>query len=251
MENLNEKKRFLETTSFSLHVMAMAFMLFDHLWVTFMTNQEWMTCVGRLVFPIFAFLLVEGYFHTSNLKCYVKRLFLFALISEIPFDLVMGSRLVYPFHQNVLWTFLMGIGLIWLNEKARQKGKLWIRGITALGTIALGTVLGLVLMTDFYNGGVLMILTFYFFRGRKWWCFVGQLAAMYYINWEVLSGFSYEMELFGEPFFFVRQGLAVLALIPIWLYHGRQGHHSKGFRYFCYGFYPGHLLVLGLLMMLF
>jgi len=249
METIEKNFR-LQTTSFSLHVMAMAFMLCDHLWATFLTNQEWMTCVGRLAYPIFAFLIVEGYFYTSNLKRYVKRLFLFALISEIPFNLVMGSRVFYPIHQNVLWTFLIGIGLIWLNEKARGKGKIWLRAVTALGTILLGTVLGLILMTDFYNGGVLMVLTFYFFRGRKWWCLVGQLLAMYYINWEILSGFSYEIEIGDSTFFLVRQGLAVLALIPIWLYRGEQGYHSREFRNFCYWFYPGHLLILGLLMQL-
>lgn len=248
METL-EKKYKLQTTSFSLHVMAMAFMLCDHLWATFLSDYDWLTCVGRLTFPIFAFLLVEGYFHTSNLKQYVKRLFIFALISEIPFNLVMASRIFYPFHQNVLFTFLIGMGLIWMNEKARSKNKLWLRIVIGIGTVLLGTVLGLILMPDFYNGGVLMVLTFYFFRGRKWWCYLGQLIAMYYINWEVLSGFSYELELFGEPFFLVRQGFATLALIPIWLYRGKQGYHSKGFRYFCYGFYPGHLLVLGLIMM--
>lgn len=249
METLEKKNR-LQTTSFSLHVMAMAFMLCDHLWATFMTNQEWMTCVGRVAYPIFAFMIVEGYFHTSNLKSYAKRLFIFALLSEIPFNLVMGSRLFLPIHQNVLFTFLIGIGLIWLNEKARKKGKLWVSILTGVGTVVLGTVLGIVTFVDFYNGGVLMILTFYFFRGRKWWCYLGQLAAMYYINWELISGFSYELELFGEPFFFVRQGFALLALIPIWLYQGEQGYHSKGFRYFCYSFYPVHLLVLGILMML-
>ena len=249
METL-EKKNKIQTTSFSLHVMAMAFMLCDHLWATFMTNQEWMTCVGRVAYPIFAFMIVEGYFHTRNLKAYVKRLFLFALLSEIPFNLVMGSRLFFPIHQNVLFTFLIGIFLIWLNERARKKGKLWINILTGVGTVVLGTVLGIVTFVDFYNGGVLMILVFYFFRGRKWWCYAGQLAAMYYINWELLSGFSYELELFGEPFFFVRQGFALLALIPIWLYQGEQGYHSKGFKYFCYSFYPVHLLVLGILMML-
>ena len=249
METL-EKKHRLQFTSFSLHVMAMAFMLCDHLWATFMTNQEWMTCVGRIAYPIFAFMIVEGYFHTHDLKQYVKRLFICAVISEIPFNLVMGSRAFFPIHQNVLWTFLIGICLIWLNEKAKARGKVWLRALTCLGTLVLGTVLGIVTFVDFYNGGVLMILAFYFFRGREWWCYLGQLLAMYYINWEILSGLSYEIDLFGETFFFVRQGFAVLALIPIWLYRGEQGHHSKAFRYICYGFYPAHLLILGILMML-
>ena len=96
----------IETTSASLHIMAMAFMLCDHLWGTIIPGNDWLTCIGRIAYPIFAFMIVEGYFHTSNLKKYVKRLFIFALLSEIPFNLAMGSRLFYPIHQNVLWTSL-------------------------------------------------------------------------------------------------------------------------------------------------
>ena len=116
-----------ETTSASLHIMAMVFMLCDHLWGTIVPGNDWLTCIGRLAFPIFAFLLVEGYFHTRNLKKYALRLLIIALISEIPFDLAMGSRIFYPIHQNVLWSFLLSLGLIHWNERARKSGKLWKR----------------------------------------------------------------------------------------------------------------------------
>ena len=101
-----EKKRGID--SFTLHILAMLFMLCDHLWATLFPAQEWMTCVGRLAFPIFAFMIAEGCYYTSNVKKYMLRLFLFAIISEIPFNLIMGSSVFYPFHQNVLWTFLLG-----------------------------------------------------------------------------------------------------------------------------------------------
>ena len=116
-----ETGRRIETTSFSLHIMAMVCMLCDHLWGTSVVNHEVFTCIGRLAFPIYAFMIVEGYFHTGSLSNYVKRLFLAAVISEIPFNLVMGSRFFYPIHQNVLWTFLISLGLIHWNEKAKAK----------------------------------------------------------------------------------------------------------------------------------
>jgi len=236
-----------ETTSASLHILAMTCMLCDHLWGTIVPGNDWLTCIGRLTFPIFAFLLVEGYFHTSSLKKYMIRLLVFALISEIPFNLAMGSRVFYPIHQNVLWSFLLSLLLIHWNEKARKSGKLWKRIVVGAASVAVGAVLGLLTMVDFYHAGVLTALTFYFFRGKKWWNYLAQLLCLWYINVEILSGFAYELHLFGTTFFLVRQGFALLALIPIWLYKGRQGHHSKAFRWFCYVFYPAHLLILGLL----
>lgn len=236
-------------TSFSLHIMAMVFMLCDHLWGTVIPGNDWLTCIGRLSMPIFAFMIVEGYFHTKSLKKYVLRLLIFAVISEIPFNLAMGSRLFYPVHQNILWSFLISIGLIHLNEKVRKK-KIWLRIIVGLSTVLAGFISGLITMVDYHHAGILTVLAFYFFRERKWWGYIGQALCLWYINTELLGGLGYEINLFGETFFFVRQGIAVLSLVPIWLYRGEQGHHSKAFQYVCYLFYPVHLLVLGIIKML-
>ena len=244
-----EKTPRLRITSAALHILAMVFMLCDHLWGTVVPGNDWLTCVGRLAFPIFAFLIVEGYFHTRSLKKYVLRLLIAAVLSEIPFNLAMGSSWFYPIHQNVLWTFLIAIGLIRWNEKVREK-KLWLRILVGIGSVLVGYLGGIITMVDYFHAGVLTVLVFYFFRGRKWWNYAGQLACLYYINVEILSGFAYQVTLFGEPHFLVRQGFALLALIPIWLYRGEQGHHSKMFRRLCYGFYPAHMLLLGLIRML-
>ena len=66
----------------------------------------------------------------------------------------------------------------------------------------------------------------------------------------MLSGFGYEINLFGNTYFIARQGIALLALIPIWLYKGKQGYHSKKLQYIYYIFYPLHLLILGILKFL-
>ena len=246
-----KKRLTIETTSASLHIIAMILMLCDHLWGTIVPGNDWLTCIGRISFPMFAFMIVEGYFHTSNLKKYVNRLLIFALISEIPFNLAMGSSIFYPIHQNVLWSFLISIGLIHWNEKAKETGKIWKQTVVGCVTIILGYILGLLTMVDFYHAGILMVLVFYFFRQKKWWSYVGQVVCLWYINTELLGGYGYEIQLFGETHFLQRQAFAMLALIPIWLYRGRQGYHSKLFQYICYGFYPVHLLVLGLIKMLF
>lgn len=235
-----------ETTSLSLHILAMVLMLCDHLWGTIIPGNDWLTCVGRLAFPIFAFLLVQGYTHTRNLRKYVLRLLLFAVLSEIPFNLAMGSRLLYPLHQNVLWSFLISIGLIHWNEKVRTK-RIWLRLLIALLTFLIAYIGGLLTMVDYYHAGILTVLVFYFFRHKKWWCYLGQFICLWYINMEMLGGIGYEIQLFGQTHFIARQGFALLALIPIWLYRGKQGYHSKPLQYLNYAFYPAHLLILGLL----
>lgn len=91
---------------------------------------------------------------------------------------------------------------------------------------------------------MLTVFLFYFFRGKKWWCLLGQLLGLYWVNVELLGGLVYPIRLLGMELELCQQGLALLALIPIWLYHGRQGYHSKPFQYVCYGFYPVHMLVI-------
>ena len=233
-----------ELTAAVLHIIAMTLMLMDHLWATLLPAREWLTCAGRVAFPIFAFMAVEGYFHTRSFKKYILRMLLFAVLSEIPFDLMYGGTWFYPVHQNVLWTFLLGLLGVWLMEQVRKKGKIWMYLLVCVLVVLAGLVLGTLCMVDYYGVGVLTVFVFYFLHGRKWWRFLGQLAALYWLNVELLGGLMYPVQLFGMEFELCQQGLALLALIPIWLYRGRQGYHSKPFQYLCYAFYPVHMLLL-------
>ncbi len=230
-----------------LHFIAMAFMLCDHLWGTIIPGNDWLTCIGRLAFPIFAFMIVEGYFNTKDLKNYILRILLFAIISEIPFNLMMGGRIIYPIHQNILWSFLISICLIHLNEKARATKKLWIRIVTASLTIISAYITGLITMVDFYHAGILTVLTFYFFRKKTILNCICQFICLWYINAEMLGGLGYELDLFANTLFLSRQSLALLALIPIWAYNGKRGYSSKALQYTYYLFYPLHMLILALL----
>ena len=237
------KLKKFELTSFHLHILAMALMLCDHMWVTVIPGNNWMTDIGRIAFPIFAFMTVEGFYHTKNIKKYAKRMLVFALVSEIPFNLVVGGTFFYPLHQNVLWTFLIGIGLMWINEKAKDK-KLSARFLIALITAVMGFILGLLSFCDYHYAGVLTVLVFYFFRERKWKNFVLQALCLWYINAEILSGFYYEWNVFGMEIEVGRQSFAMLALVPIWLYKGKQGLYNKAIKNLYYWFYPAHLLIL-------
>ena len=249
MDIQNEKRGFDVSSAF-LHIIAMLFMLLDHMWATVTPGNDWMTCLGRIAFPIFAFMIVEGYYHTHNLKKYLLRLLAFALISEIPFNLMYGAQVFYPYHQNVLWTFLISLGVIIGIEKAKEKNKLWLTILVSVLLSLLGIILGFAGMVDYYGTGVATVLVFYFFRGRKWWCYLGQFLCLLWINWELLGGLYYPVTVFGIELELVQQGFAMLALIPIWLYKGRQGHHSKPFQIACYAFYPVHILVLAAIMLI-
>lgn len=248
----------LEISSFTLHLLAMAFMLCDHLWATVVPGNQWLTDLGRLAFPIFAFMLAEGFFRTRNRKKYALRLLIFALLSEVPFDFMYGGTAFYPFHQNVLWTFLLAFGCMSLIQWVWTKSRQWkstllalaVPAITAAGVCFAGWLLGSLLMVDYYGAGVLTVLVFYFFHGRRWYDLAGQLVCLTAIHGVLLAGMVYPISLFGLSFDFPQQALALLALVPIWLYRGKQGPHSRPIQLLYYGFYPVHMAILSLLFAL-
>ena len=119
----------------TLKLLAMAFMLLDHTWAT-VWSVPWFTVVGRLAFPIFAFQIVEGFYHTSDRKRYMKRMALFALLSEIPFNLMVADSFIYPFHQNVMLTFLIALLLMnWMESKRGSLPK--FLGVSAVRCLSL------------------------------------------------------------------------------------------------------------------
>ena len=247
---IQKKESFQGISSFTLHIIAMALMLCDHLWATVLSRYDWLTWVGRIAFPIFAFLLVEGYFHTQNLKKYMGRLFFWAILSEIPFNLIYGGSVIYPFHQNVLWTLLLGLLCITTIENIRKKEKPLLTLISLVLSAVAFYALSFITMVDYFGYGVLMIVVFYLFRDRKWWCFLGQFLGLFWINAELIGGLSVPVEIFGHEIFIAQQAMACLALIPIWLYKGKQGPHNKIIQYSFYAFYPVHMLILSLAALL-
>ncbi len=248
-QRIAKKQRFQGISSFTLHILGMIFMFCDHMWATIIPGNQWLTWVGRLSFPIFAFMIAEGYFQTKDFKKYLKRMLVFALISEIPFNLMYTGLWIYPFHQNVLWTFVFALLCMRAMDKVREKHKqnlLLKMGLCILLSVFYMLAAQLT-MVDYYSYGVLMVLVFYFLRGDSWLYKLGQFAAMFYINWEMINGMVVPVNILGLSLEIPQQGFAVLALIPIWLYQGRQGPYNKVIKYAYYWFYPVHLLVLGLI----
>ena len=231
-------------TAMQLRLLAMTLMLLDHLWATVIPGNDWMTYVGRMAMPIFAFQIAEGYCHTSNVKKYRNRLLLFALLAEIPFDLVMGGSMFFPYHQNVLFTLLLGLWACSALDKAKRKGTVggWLKGgLTALASC----LVGFVALLDYGFMGVAMVILFFLLRDFPM-ARAAQLAAMVLLNIVFFEGQSLILPLGGREIFFPVQGFAVLALIPIWLYNGEKGRGGKAAQYAAYAFYPLHLLAIAL-----
>lgn len=204
--------------SFSLKCIAILCMAADHTGRILFPGEENLIRIGRLAFPIFAFLLTEGFFHTRDIYRYLARLGIFALLSEIPFDLAFHRTVWYPERQNVFFTLFISVALMAVLERSRE----WPERILS---IFIAMWFAEALGTDYGFRGVLLVLIFYIGRMRPWaglafagaWNFLWQSAA---------------------------QRFGALAVIPIGLYSGKKGRSMK---YAFYVLYPAHLLLLCLI----
>lgn len=175
--------------------------------------------IGRIAFPIYCFLLVEGFFHTHSVGRYIGRCFVFALLSEIPFNMAIYGRVWYPQGQNVYFTLTLGLCAVAVLRKL--SGDNILRLSARLASICAFACLAQFLEVDYHWKGVLFIVMFYYCRRFPDW--VRNVAGV--------AAFSYELT-------------APLAFIPIQLYNGKRGRQMK---YLFYAIYPVHLLVYGLI----
>lgn len=227
---------------FTLKLIAMITMFIDHMAAILIPpdTTAYLICryIGRLAFPIFCFLLVEGLKHTHNVKKYLARLGIFALISELPFDLAFSVRpLKYGYlrHQNVFFTLIIGLAVICGMSIIETKfakntyvNKL-LSGILESLLIITGCMAAAFLNTDYDYKGILLIVVFYAFRKNK---FVLSFAVLL-VNM-----------LFGMAI----QVFAAVSLVFIWSYNGKRGH--QGNKFIFYIFYPAHILFLYLVSLL-
>lgn len=259
-------------SSSTLHIIAMGLMFCDHLCMTLLGNQMWLHYLGRIAYPIFAFMLVEGFRHTSNMKKYLVRMLIFALISEIPFDLMTGGVWFFLTQQNVMFTFLFAmLGMLLMEQPKKIKkaaARYIVFGVVALLTLLLGFIVGTLTMVDYFGGGIVMVFVFYFFEGdrilsfrvnypKEWMrvavLWVNRLLQIYFV-WnvcnEMIGGLCTNITVFGRTFEVVVESFGILAFIPIILYNGTKGIKSKPFKYICYAFYPAHIALLVLIKLI-
>ena len=244
-----EKKRGISGST--LKIIAVITMLIDHIgaalvWRVYLTNYPGLSNeglrslyifyivlreIGRIAFPIYCYLLVEGFARTRNPWKYALRLGVFAFLSEIPFDMAFSSEVLEFGYQNVFFTLLCGLLAMIASDgiSRRLSGKCSekLRGyveiaITCLCAALMAAVAGF-LRTDYGAKGVACIMILYLTRKKK----VMQLTAG-------ALAFCWELT-------------APLAFIPIAFYNGKRGLRMK---YFFYIFYPAHLLILYLICLI-
>ena len=175
--------------------------------------------IGRVAFPIFCFLLVEGFLHTRDVKKYALRLGIFCLISELPFNLAFYGQLSASAHQNVFFTLFIGLLVLIGLDHFKAGGWRCALG-RAVCTLA-GAGVAALLRTDYSAFGVCVIVCFYLLHDKKIARDISSMVALVAAS---------PLEITG-----------LLSLIPIHLYNGKRGISLK---YFFYLFYPVHLLVL-------
>lgn len=223
---------------FQLKQIAFMFMMIDHFAVIFLNSYIYdknsimgmlyyiFRAVGRISFPIFSFLLVEGSIHTSSRKKYLLRLFLFALVSEIPYDWGTTGSWINFNHQNVFFLFTLGLLLICLFEQFNQSFPASIgfllKFVSAAGIMLFAEYLRL----DYGYVGILTILMIYLLNNKKRAIILSCIILTWLLKFEVFS---------------------FLSVIPILLYDGSRGKYQK---YLFYVAYPVQFLILRILFLI-
>lgn len=176
--------------------------------------------LGSVAFPIFCFLIAEGFIHSRNGLKYGLRLLVFALLSELPYDLAHYQQPFEPKLQNVMFTLSVGVftllALKWLADRYLERTALLV-ALSVL-TVAAGCGLAFLVRGEYVFLGVLSICGFYLLRDKGWFRLLAVAPLLVASPW------------------------VLLALPALSAYNGQRGRGSK---YFFYIFYPAHFLILG------
>lgn len=192
--------------------------------------------IGSIAFPLFCFLLSEGFYYTGNRKCYIGRMLLFAFISEIPFDISFfhaysknaGSFPFYWEYQNVYFTLFLGLLCLLCIEKLQCNKENLIDKMKSclfqlLSVVTIFFVAELV-HCDYGGQGTLFIVSFYLLRQRR----ICQVI-VFLILYMITTG--------NQPTIYV-----LISAIIILFYNGKRGNLRT--KYFFYWFYPVHIIIL-------
>lgn len=208
-----------------LKLIAIITMLIDHVGLLFFPQHLIFRMVGRLSFPLFCFLLVQGFLHTKSRGKYLSMLFLFGVVSEIPYQLFIAGELRNPLMgSNVLFALALGIVAMMFLEMGERENNYW-------GIVPVFLCIGAQLLNLSYGAyGILLISLFYLFRRSRVLCAL--MLAACTAGYCIYHGSAI-------------QAYGIFAGVLILFYNRQKGWNMP--KYFFYGFYPGHMLALYLL----
>lgn len=217
-------------TSFGLKLLAMFSMIFDHIGLMFMQNNDLLySCfrmIGRLAFPIFAFQLTIGYSHSKNKEKHIVRMLIFAVLSQFPYWLYIKTAVSGVGHLlNIGFTFTLALLGMYIIENIKKFNHKCFYLILVL-------LLSCVLPVDYGFIGVLLCISFYTFRNRK---YINIISATSLIILKVII----EQDILKYAM--------IYALLPIYLYNEKKGLDNKLTKYLFYIFYPAHLLLFAVI----
>lgn len=199
--------------------------------------------IGRMAFPLFCFLLVEGYHHTRNKKKYLTLMVVFALISELPFDVAFfhipsirsGTFPFYWEYQNVFFTLALGIVLLKTLQKIQKKLPFEKNRILCIFahiiSVGVFAVIADLIKSDYGSMGIIYIFAFYIFRNNR----ILQALSILIV---------YILTTGNQPSIFL-----MLSGVIIILYNGQRG--NLNLKYFFYLFYPVHITLFFLCALFF
>ena len=198
-----------------------------------------MRIIGRLAFPIYIFLLVEGFYYTHSRKNYLIRLAVFMILSELPFDLALylsnesiaGGHYFTLYAQNVYFTLVIGfLGMLLAELIIDTFAERWKRVVMSIAVMLLCMFLAEQLCTDYGMAGIAAIFAAYYLRDYS---SVLEMAVIVLM----LTALSSTLEIW-----------ALIDVVPVFFYHGNRGRIRMN-KWFFYAFYPVHLLILAFLKM--
>ena len=232
-----------------LKIIACLSMLIDHIGIVF--GIVFFRIAGRIAFPIFAFLISNGFLHTKNVKKYVLRLVLLALISEIPFDLFLYGKMFYWGKQNVIFTLLLGLLFIVTADYLKKHNLIWL----SVFPLAFSCLMAVFIKCDYGYIGVAAVAVFYLFSNSRlltaasfiWVYMWNVISYVLYSSFPVLRNIPVIIQTSLPTFSHNIRVFGILALIPILMYNGEYGidkKYNNAVKYGFYLFYPVHLLIL-------
>ena len=227
----------LRLSGSALKIIAVVSMVIDHCAYFLMEHgtpiYEVMRCFGRIAFPVFAFLIAEGFANTRSRTRYLMTLLAFAIISELPWYLLNGADGTH----NVMFILFLGVAALAVFDRLCENGPLCFLSILGLCFLAWWTGI------DYDWRGILMIVIFFMLRHQT-------IAPWISRNSISFPSQSIIQIIFTFPLM-MHYGIAgaILASIVIFLYDGTRGHIKGAVaKYSFYAFYPLHLLLLYLIV---